>query len=112
MPVPLLNIYYYLKAGSTGVPPGRRCLEAIDHHWRNLGGDKGDGEAMSQSLFELVEVLLSLAMAAAGLLLQVGVLRWLSPSTTEKVTRREPLAVWHLSTSATNRGVLLRVCPR
>ena len=112
MPYTLLNIYYYLKGCRIGLPPGRRRLEARYHHWRNLGGDKGDGEAMPQSLFELVEVLLSLAMAVAGLLLQVGVLRWLSPSTTEKVTRREPLAVWHLSTSATNRGVLLRVCPR
>ena len=112
MPDPLLNIYYYLKAGSTGVPPGRRRWEAGDHHWRNLGGTRGDGEANAQSLFILFELLLSLALAVAGLLLELGGLRWLWPSTTENVTRRAPLGVWQLSTSATNRRVLLRLCPR
>ena len=36
-------------------------------------------------------------MAVAGLLLELGVLRWLCPSTTEYVTRREPFAVIYLS---------------
>ena len=36
-------------------------------------------------------------MAVAGLLLELGVLRWLCPSTTEYVTRREPFAVISLS---------------
>ena len=71
-----------------------------------------DGEALAQSLAVRFELLGTFAMAVAGLLFELGVLRWLWPSTIENVTRREPLAVWQSSTSAANRGVLLRVCPR
>ena len=41
MPYTLLNIYYYLKRCRIGLPPGRRRLEAGDHHWRNLRGGQG-----------------------------------------------------------------------